>query len=816
MHVRSRTKPAGRGALLGAARAALVVCCVFGWTLSLGGVAQASFTQVGTFGSSGSSDGQFSTPWGVAVDQLSGDVYVADLANNRVEEFESSGTYLSQFAAPGAAGVAVDPECGGDIYVTDLIGNVVNQYSASGSLLATFGSSGSGNGQFNEPVAVAVDPTSGDLYVAEAGNHRVQKLSCSGAYISQITTDLSEPATVAVDSAGDLYVADPSEGAVQEFDASGNFLSTLESGDPRSLAIDASDHVFVQDQSMGGILEFSSGSQIANFTSAQTPVFSFGMAFGDAVGVLYAADAENNDVVEYGPLVARAPSVDEESHAAVTPVAATLGAKVNPNDADTTCQFEYVDTADYNALAPNPYSAGATAPCTPADLGPGTADVAASTEISGLQPSTTYHYRLVATNSVDTTDGEDQTLTTLPSVSIDAIAAAKVGQTVAELSAELNPNGADTVCQFEYVDTADYNALAPNPYSAGATAPCTPADLGPGTADVAASTEISGLQPSTTYHYRLVARNSFGADKSVDHAFTTFPSGSPFQLPDGRAYEQVTPVDKDGGNASGGSNLVESSPSGERVTFFSAAGLPGGTGAQEFPLFLASRTNDGWSTQGLLPSASVASSAEVLGWSADLSQVFEYGSAETAGTTLYTLYARASADGSLRTISGPSAATEYQVAASTPEGSDVIFEAEGGAPLLPKAAAGQDNLYAWDNGQLSLVGVLPASQGGGAPPGGSFAGPYDWEGSDPGRGGGAAGYYTQETLSTDGSRMFWTAGGTGQLYVRENGTTTAQVSASQKTNGSGPGGTDVNGPKPAAFMAATPDGSHAFFTSPRS
>ena len=116
-------------------------------------------------------------------------------------------------------------------------------------------------------------------------------------------------------------------------------------------------------------------------------------------------------------------------------------------------------------------------------------------------------------------------------------------------------------------------------------------------------------------------------------------------------------------------------------------------------------------------------------------------------------------------------------------------------------------------GALVLVGVLPD---GSTPPGGSFTGPYDWLiGTTDG--GASAFMYMQGAVSSDASRVYFTAGGTGQLYLRENPTSasasTMPVSASQKTNGSGPGGTDPHGPQPADFMAATPDGSHALLMS---
>jgi hypothetical protein len=104
-----------------------------------------------------------------------------------------------------------------------------------------------------------------------------------------------------------------------------------------------------------------------------------------------------------------------------------------------------------------------------------------------------------------------------------------------------------------------------------------------------------------------------------------------------------------------------------------------------------------------------------------------------------------------------------------------------------------------------------------SPPGGSFAGVYQIGIGNvnvpTGRG------YVQDnnTVSDDGAAVFFTAAGTGQLYARKDavgpGASTVRVSASQKTNGPGPGGGDPNGPKPAAFRTATPDGSKVLFTS---
>ncbi len=280
------------------------------------------------------------------------------------------------------------------------------------------------------------------------------------------------------------------------------------------------------------------------------------------------------------------------------------------------------------------------------------------------------------------------------------------------------------------------------------------------------------------------------------------PAGSySSRLPDCRAYEQVTPVDKGGTNIQGIENLVQVSPSGERLVFPVLANMPGGEGASISPLFLAQRGVEGWSSRGLTPPFQSNGDSRVKGWSEDLSQTLAIVTEGTSGSGKG-LYLRDTSSASLRLVAPIGIYQGVWVAGVSSDDSRVIFETR--AHLLPSATEGVINLYEWHNGVVSLAGVLPD---GSTSPGGSFAGPYDWHGGSTENGGAEIEYYTQDTISSDGSRVFFTAGETGQLYVRENGVRTVQVSASQRTV------PDPNGPKPAAFMAATPNGSRVLFTS---
>ena len=187
------------------------------------------------WGSSGTGNGQFSIPSGVAVDS-SGNVYVTDRARHRVQKFNSNGGYLAQWGSRGSAagqfntpnGVAVDSS--GNIYVADTLNHRIQKFNSSGGNLAQWGSLGSGARQFNSPTGVAVD-SSGNIYVADTLNHRIQKLNSNGLFLTAWGVDgnsagqFTNPTGVAVDSNGNVYVADSGNHRIQQFTNSGAYLS---------------------------------------------------------------------------------------------------------------------------------------------------------------------------------------------------------------------------------------------------------------------------------------------------------------------------------------------------------------------------------------------------------------------------------------------------------------------------------------------------------------------------------------------------------------------------------------------------------------
>jgi hypothetical protein len=202
---------------------------------------------------------------------------------------------------------------------------------------------------------------------------------------------------------------------------------------------------------------------------------------------------------------ATAPGVTTERASSITENTATLNATVDPNEANVTeCKFEYGTTPAY----------GTSVSCSSLP-GSGENEVGVSAAIAGLSESTTYHYRVVATNEVGTSYGTDRRFTTLPDLpSVITNDASQVTNTGANLNGVVNPNDSNvTECQFEYGTSKSY----------GTSVPCSSLP-GSGDGEVGVSAAIASLSESTTYHFRLVATNMLGTTYGSDRTFTTLPN----------------------------------------------------------------------------------------------------------------------------------------------------------------------------------------------------------------------------------------------------------------------------------------------------
>ncbi|HXI90009.1 MAG TPA: 6-bladed beta-propeller [Blastocatellia bacterium] len=247
--------------------------------LVLVGTVAASVNFVLKWGSPGSGDGEFAAgggPGGVAVD-ASGNVYVVDGFNHRIQKFDSNGNFITKWGGFGFGDgqlyypYAVAVDASGNIFVADAFNYRIQKFDSNGNFLGKWGSQGSGDGEFNFPASVAVD-TSGNVYVADLFNTRIQKFDSNGTFLakwgSQGVADgqFNQALGVAADASGNVYVADAVNQNVQKFDSDGNFITrwgSLGSGigefaAPSGLAVDASSNVYVVDVNNNRIQKFDS------------------------------------------------------------------------------------------------------------------------------------------------------------------------------------------------------------------------------------------------------------------------------------------------------------------------------------------------------------------------------------------------------------------------------------------------------------------------------------------------------------------------------------------------------------------------------
>jgi hypothetical protein len=230
------------------------------------------------------------------------------------------------------------------------------------------------------------------------------------------------------------------------------------------------------------------------------------------VPYLYRLVASNSNGRNVGlqQVVVPQPSlVKTGSATGVTRSTATLNGTVDPEGLSSTYFFEYGKTTGYGSTssAPPGESVGTTTP----------GDHPVGYGVAGLEPGTTYHYRLVEVNSKGNSYGIDRTFTTELAVKhLSTEPADPVGRVTATLKGTLDPDGMGTNYYFEYGRTKRYGTQTAAPPGQAL------ADTSPG--DQQLAVPIAGLKPETTYHFRLVAENAtYGATKGQDRTFTTLP-----------------------------------------------------------------------------------------------------------------------------------------------------------------------------------------------------------------------------------------------------------------------------------------------------
>jgi len=272
---------------------------------------------IAKWGNKGSGAGKFDRPHAIAVDN-SGNVYVADTFNDRIQKFTSTGKFLFQFGGwpriTWPEGVAVDKS--GYIYVSDYVYDRINKFTSDGKLIKKWGSYGTGNYQFFQPKGIAIDK-SGNVYVADSWNHRIMKFTSNGTFLAKWgregsgSGDFKFPTGVAVDKSGNVYVADNWNDRIQKFNSNGKFITEWggwgtgngQFNNPESVAVDEFEFVYVVDTWNDRIQKFTSkGKFITKWGSKGTGNGHFEDPKGIAVdssGNVYVADTGNNRIQKF-------------------------------------------------------------------------------------------------------------------------------------------------------------------------------------------------------------------------------------------------------------------------------------------------------------------------------------------------------------------------------------------------------------------------------------------------------------------------------------------------------------------------------------
>lgn len=362
---------------------------------------------------------------------------------------------------------------------------------------------------------------------------------------------------------------------------------------------------------------------------------------------------------------------------------------------------------------------------------------------------------------------------------------------------------------------------------------------------VEVTARLEGLTAGATYHYRLVAENGSGTMSSPDATFTLASepatescanAGSPGAgfLPDCRAWEMVSPPDKNGGNVLLYSNRIRLATDGSATMFASKTPFGEGIAAGVASEHLSLRSSSGWSTHGVMPPQPPATipllisgldpnyendvspddeKGVLLAWKAlneedpnvdEVANLYLREDLRSGGGGTYRLVTRCPLCGEKEVALPGSLIQErpYLIGA-TPDFTHILFES---TLNLAKGPGGQEpkgtgyKLYEWAEGAVTLVGILPNGKAAAESAAGSGPEPEYHK-------------INHAVISADGTKVFFTEAvksrGGGNLYMRLDGEETVQLNVPEP-------GAPVEPAQPARYSDASSDGSRVFFTSNQS
>ena len=785
----------------------------------------------------GSGAGEFRSPRGIDVNATTGHFYVADL-NSRISEFTSWGVFVKAW--------------GWDVAPDGAAGDTAADQFEICTVVCKGGTEGGGAGQFAGPTGVTVDGA-GAIYVFELTNRRVQKFSPTGAFELMIGGNVNRTKVEAGGTEAEKNLCTAASGDVCQQGTAGTGNGQFSNPNPSGyIAAGPGNRIYVGDQ--GRIQRFNSSGQPESPFKFEGPLAAFagtsvkGLDL-DSSGNLYVAFRSIDGIHKLNPAgepVGPAFAVERPTEVAVDSVGNVYavmtdltfpgsieGARVvgfdpsgnvmiPPSEGFASTEFPGEESADLIGIGTSPRCPGAIGGgiCVPTgiDCSTGSDDVYVSRNENGsiTPPPRSYLNAYGPPPCFEAPPAVPPTIKAQYAASVDADAA--------ELRAQINP-------RF-WNDATYYVEYGSGECSAGgctATEPAPPGSLL--TAEVVnanittAGIELDGLQPETTYHYRFVAQSGGGGPvrgvggnlggDGAEGTFTTpppplaakvdcpnqaFRTGPGAHLPDCRAYELVSPVDKDNGDifafetqTEHPTSLVQSATSGDRLTYSSYRALGDAQSAPYTSQYLAERDPaSGWSSHGLSPrresgsfygdGGGRAATREFKAFSADLctgllSRDSNPPLSAGAPAGFGNLYKRSNCgplgyEALVRSapLSGEDEVFLPELQGFAADGSCAVFRANDALTVAGVPASGAKNsngepinqVYSACGAQLRLVSVLPS----GAPNGtGSSVGTINtlndasWTTS------------LEHAVSSDGSRVYWTDEegiGGGHIYLRVN------------------------------------------------
>jgi hypothetical protein len=462
-----------------------------------------------------------SDPHAVGVDQTTGDVYVIE--SGQIARYTSAGA-ASNFAVPGGSNTITQSGLGGageaQIAVDNAPGSPFNgafYVRNGGEAVAVYASTGEKLGEltgFGEVCGVAVDQSSGALYVGDYALGRVRRFVPTSATTPVSKTNYAAetsvrtaglaPCPVAVDKAGHVYASGYGSGPVRVFSAA-HFAasppfkngSTVDETSYTVTTDPATDDLYVSEGNRVAVFN-SSGSLLYHFGSGAIGSSSHGVAVKEG-GNAYVTNESTGSIVVFGPPEAVADATGTATTATPSYFSATLNGTVTDNGPLPTNWRIELSKDGGSTWSPVPSASGATAG--------GQSDVAISGSVTELSLNTTYKFRVVtnkdtaAASDVASSPASFTTLDT-PDATGVATSVTAVTATSATFNGTVTDNGPlPTNWRVELSRDGGVNWTTA---STGATAG--------GESGVAVSSNVTGLAPNTPeYRYRLVTDKGPGS-----------------------------------------------------------------------------------------------------------------------------------------------------------------------------------------------------------------------------------------------------------------------------------------------------------------